>query len=106
LCSYDRLPQANIGKSQVFSKKRFGWSQSLGSLGEGGLLYRRLVEVTNVSKVISNLGVGMSAAQFKSSVVGWDSKKEEAESVLPEVKSWRDAGDTPYRKNHQEEANL
>jgi hypothetical protein len=25
-------------------------------------------------------------------------------SVLPKVKSWRDAGDTPYRKNHQEEA--
>jgi hypothetical protein len=22
------------------------------------------------------------------------------------VKSWRDAGDTPYRKNHQEEAKL
>jgi hypothetical protein len=30
--------------------------------------------------------------------------REEAESMLPKVKSWRDAGDTPYRKNHQEEA--
>jgi hypothetical protein len=30
--------------------------------------------------------------------------EEEAESVLPKIKSWRDAGDTPYRKNHQEEA--
>jgi hypothetical protein len=26
--------------------------------------------------------------------------------MLPEVKSWRDTGDTPYRKNHQEEAKL
>jgi hypothetical protein len=32
--------------------------------------------------------------------------REEAESVLPKVKSWRDSGDTPYRKNHQEEAKL
>jgi hypothetical protein len=32
--------------------------------------------------------------------------REEAESVPPKVKSWRDAGDTPYRKNHQEEAKL
>jgi hypothetical protein len=23
-----------------------------------------------------------------------------AESVPPKVKSWRDTGDTPYRKNH------
>jgi hypothetical protein len=27
-------------------------------------------------------------------------------SVPPKVKSWRDAGDTPYRKKHQEEAKL
>jgi hypothetical protein len=27
---------------------------------------------------------------------------EEAESVSPKVKSWRDAGDTPYRKNREE----
>jgi hypothetical protein len=26
--------------------------------------------------------------------------------MLPEVNSWRDAGDTPGRKNHQEEAKL
>jgi hypothetical protein len=26
--------------------------------------------------------------------------------VLPEVKSWRDPGDTPYTKNHLEEAKL
>jgi hypothetical protein len=26
--------------------------------------------------------------------------REEAESVLPKVKSWRDTADTPYRKNH------
>jgi hypothetical protein len=26
--------------------------------------------------------------------------------MLPKVKSWRDAGDTLYRKNHQEEAKL
>jgi hypothetical protein len=26
--------------------------------------------------------------------------------VLPKIKSWRDAGDTPYRKNHREEAKL
>jgi hypothetical protein len=32
--------------------------------------------------------------------------REEAESVLPKIKSWRDARDTPYRKNHQEEAKL
>jgi hypothetical protein len=30
--------------------------------------------------------------------------REEAESLPPKVKSWRDTGDTPYRKNHQEEA--
>jgi hypothetical protein len=30
--------------------------------------------------------------------------KEEAESVLPKVNSWRDAGDTLGWKNHQEEA--
>jgi hypothetical protein len=33
-------------------------------------------------------------------------EREEAESVLPKVKSWRNAGDTPYRKNHGEEAKL
>jgi hypothetical protein len=32
--------------------------------------------------------------------------REEAESMLPKLKSWRDAGDAPYRKNHQEEAKL
>jgi hypothetical protein len=32
--------------------------------------------------------------------------REEAESVLPKVKSWRDAADTSYRKNHREEAKL
>jgi hypothetical protein len=32
--------------------------------------------------------------------------REEAESMLPKVKSWRDTGDTPYRKNHGEEAKL
>jgi hypothetical protein len=26
--------------------------------------------------------------------------RKEAESVRPKVKSWRDAGDTPYKKNH------
>jgi hypothetical protein len=26
--------------------------------------------------------------------------------MLPKVKSWRDTGDTPYRKYHQEEAKL
>jgi hypothetical protein len=26
--------------------------------------------------------------------------------MLPKVKPWRDAGDTPCRKNHQEEAKL
>jgi hypothetical protein len=31
---------------------------------------------------------------------------EEAESLLPKVKSWRDTGDTLYRKNHREEAKL
>jgi hypothetical protein len=30
--------------------------------------------------------------------------REEAESLPPKVKSWRDAGDTPYRKNDREEA--
>jgi hypothetical protein len=33
-------------------------------------------------------------------------QREEAESVPPKVKSWRDAGDTPYRKNHWAEAKL
>jgi hypothetical protein len=33
-------------------------------------------------------------------------KREEAECVLSKVKSWRDVGDTPYRKNHQEQAKL
>jgi hypothetical protein len=28
---------------------------------------------------------------------------EEAESRPPKVNSWRDSGDTPGRKNHQEE---
>jgi hypothetical protein len=32
--------------------------------------------------------------------------REESERVLSKVKSWRDTGDTPYRKNHQEEAKL
>jgi hypothetical protein len=27
-----------------------------------------------------------------------DSKREEAESMLPKEQSWRDSGDTPYRK--------
>jgi hypothetical protein len=30
--------------------------------------------------------------------------REGAECTLLKIKSWRDAGDTPYRKNHQEEA--
>jgi hypothetical protein len=33
-------------------------------------------------------------------------KWEEAESVLPKVNSWRQAGDTPGRKNHKEETKL
>jgi hypothetical protein len=33
-------------------------------------------------------------------------QREEAESVLPKVKSWRDTGDKPYRKNHWEKAKL
>jgi hypothetical protein len=32
--------------------------------------------------------------------------REEAENILPKVKSWRDAGNTPCRKNHREEAKL
>jgi hypothetical protein len=32
--------------------------------------------------------------------------REEAESMLPKVKSWREAGDTPHRKNHREKAKL
>jgi hypothetical protein len=32
--------------------------------------------------------------------------REEAESVPPIVKSWGDAGDTPCRQGHQEEAKL
>jgi hypothetical protein len=37
----------------------------------------------------------------------WDGGyREEAESVPPIVKSWRDAGDTPCRQNHREEAKL
>jgi hypothetical protein len=32
--------------------------------------------------------------------------REKAESMLPKVNSWRDAGDIPGRKNHQEEAKL
>jgi hypothetical protein len=31
---------------------------------------------------------------------------EEAESVLPKVKSWRDTGETPHRENYREEAKL
>jgi hypothetical protein len=34
------------------------------------------------------------------------SQREEAESMPPIVKSWRDAGNTPYRQNHREEAKL
>jgi hypothetical protein len=34
---------------------------------------------------------------------GW---REEAESMLPKIESWRDTEDTHYRKNHQEEAKL
>jgi hypothetical protein len=33
-------------------------------------------------------------------------KKKKKESVLPKVKSWRDARETLCRKNHQEEAKL
>jgi hypothetical protein len=32
--------------------------------------------------------------------------REEAESMPPKVKFWRDTGDTPCRQNHQEEAKL
>jgi hypothetical protein len=32
--------------------------------------------------------------------------REEAERVLPTVKSWRDARDTPCRENHREEGKL
>jgi hypothetical protein len=35
-----------------------------------------------------------------------DDWREEAESLLLKVKSWRDTRDTPGRKNHQEEAKL
>jgi hypothetical protein len=30
-------------------------------------------------------------------------KREEAETIFPKVKSWRDAGDMPGRKKDQEE---
>jgi hypothetical protein len=33
-------------------------------------------------------------------------KREETESMPPIVKSWTDAGDTPCRQNHREEAKL
>jgi hypothetical protein len=33
-------------------------------------------------------------------------EREEAEIMLPKVKSWRDTGETLCRKNHQEEAKL
>jgi hypothetical protein len=33
-------------------------------------------------------------------------EREEAESMTPIVKSWKDAGDTPCRQNHREEAKL
>jgi hypothetical protein len=32
--------------------------------------------------------------------------REEAESVPPKVKSWRDAGDTPYRKTTKKRENF
>jgi hypothetical protein len=32
--------------------------------------------------------------------------REEAESMPPKVKSWTDAGDTPCRQGHREEAKL
>jgi septal ring factor EnvC (AmiA/AmiB activator) len=32
--------------------------------------------------------------------------REEAESVPPKVKSWRDAGDTPYRKTTEKRQNF
>jgi hypothetical protein len=35
-----------------------------------------------------------------------DSYREEAESMPPKVKSWRDSGDTSYRKNQREQAKL
>jgi hypothetical protein len=34
------------------------------------------------------------------------SQGEEAESMSSKVKSWKDTGDTPYRKNNQEKAKL
>jgi hypothetical protein len=33
-------------------------------------------------------------------------EREEAESMPPKVKSWRNTGDTPCRQGHQEEAKL
>jgi hypothetical protein len=33
-------------------------------------------------------------------------EREEAESMLPEVNSWRDTGDSPVRKKHEEEVKL
>jgi hypothetical protein len=42
----------------------------------------------------------------RSKLIQDGSLREESESMLPKVNSWRDAGDTPGRKNHQEEAKL
>jgi hypothetical protein len=49
---------------------------------------------------ISKITISQRAGGMAQVVEYLLSKKEEAESVLPKVKSWRDAGDTPYRKNH------
>jgi hypothetical protein len=37
-------------------------------------------------------------------IIGTLNKKQN--EVPPKVKSWRHAGDTPYRQNHQEETKL
>jgi hypothetical protein len=58
----------------------------------------------------SSLQLPISLVSFcqlktKTKIPRWQ-QKEEAENMLPKVNSWRDAGDTPGRKNHQEQAKL
>jgi hypothetical protein len=69
------------------------------------LMYRKPPEHQTDMTKTETLHSILSLKQLAQRIPRWQ-LEEEAESMPPTVKSWRNAGDTPCRQGYQEEAKL